>query len=117
MKFCIIVEPPLHGGLYRKQQIPRLPMQGPLYGAGAVISARTAGQAHGLLHTMPTWLDAVAIWIATRPDRTMLSYKGEPTMNRLIALFLIAGATLLATCCNTVAGAGQDISKGGHAIT
>lgn len=47
----------------------------------------------------------------------MPSYKGEPTMNRLIALFLIAGATLLATGCNTVAGAGQDISKGGHAIT
>ncbi|MGH8779449.1 entericidin A/B family lipoprotein [Paraburkholderia sp.] len=38
-------------------------------------------------------------------------------MTRLIALFLIAGATLLATGCNTMAGAGEDISKGGHAIT
>jgi entericidin B len=66
---------------------------------------------------MSTWLDAVAIWTATGRDRTMPSYKGESTMNRLIALFLIAGATLLATGCNTVAGAGQDISKGGNAIT
>lgn len=37
-------------------------------------------------------------------------------MTRLIALFLLAATTLLAAC-NTVAGAGQDISKGGHAIT
>ncbi|MEZ0605290.1 entericidin A/B family lipoprotein [Paraburkholderia sp. IW21] len=37
-------------------------------------------------------------------------------MNRLIALLLIAGTAALAGC-NTMAGAGQDISKGGHAIT
>lgn len=37
-------------------------------------------------------------------------------MTRLIALFLLGGTVLL-TACNTVAGAGQDISKGGHAIT
>ncbi|MEM5389248.1 MULTISPECIES: entericidin A/B family lipoprotein [Paraburkholderia] len=35
---------------------------------------------------------------------------------RLIALLLLAGTATLAAC-NTVAGAGQDISKGGHAIT
>ena len=37
-------------------------------------------------------------------------------MNRLIALLLIAGTAALAGC-NTMAGAGQDISKGGNAIT
>jgi len=36
-------------------------------------------------------------------------------MLRLIAWMLIAGTALLAAC-NTVAGAGQDISKGGQAI-
>ncbi|MDB5789305.1 entericidin A/B family lipoprotein [Caballeronia mineralivorans] len=36
-------------------------------------------------------------------------------MTRLIALFLIAGTALLAGC-NTVAGAGEDISKSGQAI-
>jgi predicted small secreted protein len=37
-------------------------------------------------------------------------------MARLIALLLIAGTAVLAGC-NTMAGAGQDISKGGNAIT
>jgi entericidin B len=37
-------------------------------------------------------------------------------MNRLIALLLIAGTAMLAGC-NTMAGAGQDISKGGDALT
>jgi entericidin B len=37
-------------------------------------------------------------------------------MTRLIALLLIAGSAVLAGC-NTMAGAGQDISSGGHAIT
>ncbi|HTH75881.1 MAG TPA: entericidin A/B family lipoprotein [Trinickia sp.] len=37
-------------------------------------------------------------------------------MTRLTALFLLLGTVFLAAC-NTVAGAGQDISKGGHAIT
>jgi entericidin B len=36
-------------------------------------------------------------------------------MTRLIAWLLIAGTALLAGC-NTVAGAGEDISKGGQAI-
>jgi predicted small secreted protein len=36
-------------------------------------------------------------------------------MTRVIALLLIAGTALLAGC-NTVAGAGEDISKGGQAI-
>jgi entericidin B len=37
-------------------------------------------------------------------------------MTRLIALLLLVGTVGLAGC-NTVAGAGEDISKGGHAIT
>ena len=37
-------------------------------------------------------------------------------MTRLIAFCLLA-STLVLTACNTVAGAGQDISKGGNAIT
>jgi entericidin B len=37
-------------------------------------------------------------------------------MARLIALLLIAGTAALAGC-NTMAGAGQDISKGGNALT
>jgi predicted small secreted protein len=36
-------------------------------------------------------------------------------MTRLIALLLIAGTAALAGC-NTISGAGQDISKGGQAI-
>ncbi|MFP3568509.1 entericidin A/B family lipoprotein [Paraburkholderia sp. SIMBA_030] len=36
-------------------------------------------------------------------------------MTRLIVLLLIAGTALLAGC-NTIAGAGEDISKGGQAI-
>jgi predicted small secreted protein len=36
-------------------------------------------------------------------------------MTQLIALLLIAGTAILAGC-NTVAGAGEDLSKGGQAI-
>ncbi|HIC7214322.1 entericidin A/B family lipoprotein [Burkholderia stabilis] len=36
-------------------------------------------------------------------------------MTKFIALFLVAGSAFLAGC-NTVAGAGEDISKGGQAI-
>jgi predicted small secreted protein len=35
---------------------------------------------------------------------------------RLIALFLLIGTVAL-TACHTVSGAGQDISRGGQAIT
>jgi predicted small secreted protein len=38
-------------------------------------------------------------------------------MARLIALLLIAGSAAALTGCNTVAGAGEDISKGGNAIS
>lgn len=36
-------------------------------------------------------------------------------MTRIIAMLLIAGTAALAGC-NTISGAGQDISKGGQAI-
>jgi entericidin B len=45
----------------------------------------------------------------------MHSSEGD-IMTRLIALLLIAGSAVLAGC-NTMAGAGQDISSGGHALT
>ncbi|MFC0402345.1 entericidin A/B family lipoprotein [Paraburkholderia rhizosphaerae] len=39
-------------------------------------------------------------------------------MTRLIALLLfVAAGTATLSACNTVSGAGQDISKGGNAIT
>ncbi len=37
-------------------------------------------------------------------------------MTRFIA-FLLLASSLLLTACHTVAGAGQDISNGGHAIS
>ncbi|MGA7779592.1 MAG: entericidin A/B family lipoprotein [Paraburkholderia sp.] len=37
-------------------------------------------------------------------------------MTRLIALILICGTAALAGC-NTMAGAGQDISNGGHDLS
>jgi entericidin B len=41
--------------------------------------------------------------------------RSEDIMMRLIVLFMIAGTALLAGC-NTIAGAGEDVSKGGQAI-
>jgi predicted small secreted protein len=39
-------------------------------------------------------------------------------MKRLIALLMIAGAAMTALAgCNTVAGAGQDVTAAGHAVT
>ncbi|NIE63998.1 MULTISPECIES: entericidin A/B family lipoprotein [Burkholderiaceae] len=38
-------------------------------------------------------------------------------MKRLIALLLVAASAAGLAACNTVAGAGQDMSAGGHAIT
>ena len=49
-------------------------------------------------------------------QRALFQTQGELLMTRLIALLLIAGTAALAGC-NTMAGAGQDISKGGNAIT
>jgi len=38
-------------------------------------------------------------------------------MKRLIALLLVTASVTALGACNTVAGAGQDLSSGGHAIT
>jgi len=64
------------------------------------------------------------------PDRDLIDWHGpgrttstdafstrRTFMTRLIALLLLAGTAMLATGCNTMAGAGEDISKGGNAIT
>jgi predicted small secreted protein len=53
------------------------------------------------------------VWLATAAGTRNLSK--EDNMKRFIVLFLIAGTALLAGC-NTVAGAGEDISKGGQAL-
>jgi predicted small secreted protein len=50
------------------------------------------------------------------PPARLHQTQGELLMTRLIALLLIVGTAALAAC-NTVAGAGQDLSKGGNAIT
>jgi predicted small secreted protein len=42
---------------------------------------------------------------------------GRTLMTRLIALLLIAGTAFALAGCNTMAGAGEDISKGGNALT
>lgn len=38
-------------------------------------------------------------------------------MKRLIAFFLVTASLAALAACNTVAGAGEDLSSGGHAIT
>ena len=34
-----------------------------------------------------------------------------------LALFLLSGASAMLSACNTTAGAGEDLSSAGHAIT
>ena len=34
-----------------------------------------------------------------------------------LALFLLSGASAVLSACNTTAGAGEDLSNAGHAIT
>jgi predicted small secreted protein len=38
-------------------------------------------------------------------------------MKRLIALFLVTASVAGLSACNTMAGAGEDVSAGGHALT
>ncbi len=38
-------------------------------------------------------------------------------MKRLIALFLVTASIAGLSACNTIAGAGEDVSAGGHAVT
>jgi predicted small secreted protein len=59
--------------------------------------------------------------MGTLPDGRSAGIYGETTMSRIItaaftAALLLGSATLL-SACNTVAGAGQDVSSAGHAVT
>ena len=38
-------------------------------------------------------------------------------MSRFVLLAIVAAAALSAAACNTVAGAGKDVSSAGHAVT
>jgi entericidin B len=38
-------------------------------------------------------------------------------MRKFVILLAAAAATLSITACNTIAGAGQDVSATGHAVT
>jgi len=79
---------------------------------------------------MQSWLVRGRFETDSGPDRNLFDRHGagRPTstdafstrrtfMTRLIALLVLAGTAMLASGCNTVAGAGEDISKGGNAIT
>lgn len=59
-------------------------------------------------------------WNATTGRYERLKYKKDFTMKRLLMLALAASLALPALAilpgCNTVEGAGKDISAGGHAI-
>ena len=72
--------------------------------------------------------DATGAWHRAAPgipnDRAReVLYEGfldtveEFLMKRLIALFLVTASVAALSACNTVAGAGEDVSAGGHAIT
>ncbi len=38
-------------------------------------------------------------------------------MRKFVLLAIVAAAALSAAACNTVAGAGKDVSSAGHAVT
>ncbi len=38
-------------------------------------------------------------------------------MRKLVLLMIVAAAALSTAACNTVAGAGKDVSAAGHAVT
>jgi predicted small secreted protein len=46
----------------------------------------------------------------------MATLAGKPTMRKIILLSIMA-ASLAVAACNTIAGAGQDVSATGHAVT
>jgi predicted small secreted protein len=55
------------------------------------------------------------------PDEVRPPLTGETPMSRILtAVFsaaLLIGSVTLLSACNTVAGAGQDVSSAGHAVT
>jgi entericidin B len=54
--------------------------------------------------------------ISGTPESRPIPTRRKTIMKRLIALAVLM-STVLLSACNTVAGAGQDIQKGGAAIT
>jgi predicted small secreted protein len=54
------------------------------------------------------------------PDNARLPQQEIPMSRILTAVFtavLLLGSATLLSACNTVAGAGQDVSSAGHAVT
>jgi predicted small secreted protein len=55
------------------------------------------------------------------PDAQPAASTGDNPMSRILtAVFtaaLLLGSAALLSACNTVAGAGQDVSSAGHAVT
>jgi len=42
---------------------------------------------------------------------------GMRIADSMLAVFLLAGAAIIVSGCNTTAGVGQDVSATGHAVT
>jgi predicted small secreted protein len=70
--------------------------------------------------TQPTELLAARYVMATLPDGG-LAHFWRTMMSRIITAAFTAvvllGSVSLLSACNTVAGAGQDVSSAGHAVT
>jgi entericidin B len=86
-----------------------------LRGLDAVAGPRFAyNKIHAECPCWPRWAHGTHAYPARHRCRRQEPVEGD-NMMRFIALFLIVATALLAGC-NTVAGAGEDISKGGQAI-
>jgi len=48
---------------------------------------------------------------------TVLKAIGQTWPRIMLALLLLSGASALLSACNTTAGAGEDVSATGHAVT
>jgi predicted small secreted protein len=67
----------------------------------------------GLADRPPTWLCNPA---ATLAFTVKVQLPKDITMKKIIALTIVAAA-LAVSACNTVAGAGRDVSATGRAVT
>lgn len=47
----------------------------------------------------------------------ILEYLLMPRLTAVLSLIVLLGTAALVSACNTTAGAGQDISSAGHAVT
>jgi predicted small secreted protein len=58
--------------------------------------------------------------MVTLPDGGPAGFRREKMSRIITAVFtagLLLGSATLLSACNTVAGAGQDVSSAGHAVT